>query len=178
MPTHSRLIWSRTIPNTLRVLICALILGTGEGNVSRVYGDDAPKDSPIVYVKPKGWMLAGPSQFVAVQFEIVDDDQKAKTTVSKLPPRAGMWLLNVNRWRAQIGLEAVDEAELSSEKIKVQGIEGQYISLESPEKSILGVMVQRDDGVWFFKMLGSRELVSQQKMAFNSFVRSVKFKKS
>jgi hypothetical protein len=116
-------------------------------------------------------------------FEIVADGQRADVSVSPFAGNAGGLLANINRWRDQIGLSAVDESQLRQQvrAIEVAGAPARLIELVAPEsagpnrQAILGVILERGEQTWFFKMAGPADLVGRQSSAFESFVRSVQF---
>jgi hypothetical protein len=138
----------------------------------------------VKYTVPDGWReLPVQSAFRVASFEIVDDGQHADVSVSPLSGTAGGLLANTNRWRDQLGLAALDEAQLrqSVRSIEVAGITASYVELIGREsagtsrQSILGVILERGEQTWFFKMTGPADLVGRQKSAFEEFVRSVQF---
>ncbi len=111
------------------------------------------------------------------------DGRQADVSVIPLPGLAGSDLDNVNRWRGQVGLPGVSEAELAKLAQPVE-IAGQSASLYeqaganpgSGEKArILAAITRRDGVAWFFKMTGDDDLVTQQKPAFIEFLKSVSF---
>jgi hypothetical protein len=149
-------------------------------------GSEGSQQRPVVqYTVPTGWKeIASRSAFRVASFEVIAGGQRADVSISPLAGTAGGLLANVNRWRReQLGLPVIDEAELrrSLHTIDVAGTAAQYVELVGPEsagperQSILGVILQRADQTWFFKMTGPADLVAQQKSAFEEFVRSIKF---
>jgi hypothetical protein len=91
-------------------------------------------------------------------------------------------LENVKRWRDQVGLKPVSDAELARElqQLTVDGTPSTYVDLLGPESAgskrhMLAVMVPRSSHTWFIKMVGPAELVSKQKPAFEAFAKSVRF---
>jgi hypothetical protein len=120
----------------------------------------------------------------AVSFRVPGKDGKqADVSVIPLPGLAGSDLDNVNRWRGQVGLPSVSEAELTKLALPVE-IAGQSANLYeqagsnagSGEKSrILAAITRRDGTAWFFKMTGDDGLVAEQKPAFIEFLKSVSF---
>lgn len=140
-------------------------------------GASPPSDSsPISYDKPEGWQDGEKSQLRLAAFDIADGDKQALVAVFRLPLSGT--LANVNRWRGQIGLEAVTQEQLDAElkAITVDGIEGQYAKLVGEKQTILAVIVNREDQAWFFKLQGDVELAKREQQQFESFVKSVKFK--
>ena len=120
----------------------------------------------------------------AASFRVAGKDGKqADVSVIPLPGLAGSDLDNVNRWRGQVGLPGVSEAELAKLAQPVE-IAGQSASLYeqaganpgSGDKSrILAAITRRDGTAWFFKMTGDDALVAEQKPAFIEFLKSVSF---
>jgi hypothetical protein len=135
---------------------------------------------PLDYKLPDGWQKVKPKAFSVVTFRAGDGDEAAEITVSSV---GGDVLLNVNRWRTmQLGLAAVSEEQLRKDlkEIDVGGGKAPYVELIGPEKNgrrmaILGVMTTHAGTPWVVKMSGPADVVSSQKPAFETFVRSVKF---
>ena len=138
----------------------------------------------LQYKGPAGWNEVAPGQMRAASFRVAGKDGKqADVSVIPLPGLAGSDLDNVNRWRGQVGLPSVSEAELAKLAQPVE-IAGQSASLYeqagsnagSGEKSrILAAITRRDGTAWFFKMTGDDGLVAEQKPAFIEFLKSVSF---
>jgi hypothetical protein len=113
------------------------------------------------------------------KFSINDEGTRADITVSSFPGDVGGLLANVNRWRRQVNLPAIDEPQLASavKKISVQSEEGALVELENPDgksASIVGVAVPHNGQTWFFKMFGDAKLVAREKDTFVKFVQTVK----
>jgi hypothetical protein len=147
--------------------------------------DTSGATAPTVqYKTPAGWNEVAPGQMRAASFRVPGKDGKqADVSVIPLPGLAGSDLDNVNRWRGQVGLPGVSEAELAKLVQPVE-IAGQPASLyeqagtnaASGEKSrILAAITRRDGTAWFFKMTGDDGLVAEQKPAFIEFLKSVSF---
>ena len=65
------------------------------------------------WMPPEHWNEIEGSQISLLDFEAEHDGQRAAISVSKLAKNAGGLLANVNRWRKQIGLGEIDEAQLA-----------------------------------------------------------------
>jgi len=138
----------------------------------------------LQYKRPADWQEAPLGQMRVASFRVAGKDGKqADVSVIPLPGLKGSDLDNVNRWRAQVGLPGVSEAELATLAQPVE-IAGQSASLyeqagtipASGEKSrILAAIMRRDGTAWFFKMTGDDALVTEQKPAFIEFLKSVTF---
>jgi hypothetical protein len=93
-------------------------------------------------------------------------------TVTAFPGDVGGELANVNRWRGQIGLPALADADLGSvlSRIDVNGLKVAVADLGGGERSILGVMVPVDGSTWFFKLAGPAAGVKAARDDFIKFV--------
>ena len=96
------------------------------------------------------------------------DGKQADVSVVPLPGMAGSDLDNVNRWRGQVGLPGVSEAELAKLAQPVE-IAGQPATLyeqagadpgSGKKTRILAAISRRDGVAWFFKMTGDDDLVA------------------
>jgi hypothetical protein len=138
------------------------------------------KDGQFKYKTPPGWQPGQATQFSLASFAIVEGDKRAMVTVSKA---GGKLLENINRWRGQVGLEPISEAQLAKDgkEVPVGREKGVLVDLiggpnANPNMSrIVGAVVFRVDSAWFFKMTGPTDLVGKQKDAFESFLKSVSF---
>ena len=108
------------------------------------------------------------------KFAVEKGTAKADVTVSVFPNSTGGNLANVNRWRRQIGLPEVGEAELPTlvkpldEKIP----DSILVELVNGNRKMIGAIVPRGGQWFFFKLFGDAEAVAAQKEAFVTFARS------
>ena len=80
------------------------------------------KQSKLNWTAPAGWRAIEPTAFRNPNF-VFDAIEGAECYVSTLPAGGGGLLANLNRWRKQMGLEAIDEAAL--EQLERKTILGQ-----------------------------------------------------
>jgi hypothetical protein len=127
---------------------------------------------------PPGWTEGTPNAFSMVAFKVAEGDKKVDITVSAA---GGDWHSNVDRWRGQIGLPAIDQAELAkvAQKIETFGTRGDYVELVGPAsaekpRTILGVRADAGENTWFVKLIGDSELAAREKAHFEAFVKSLK----
>jgi hypothetical protein len=141
-----------------------------------------PKPLPLTYSVPTGWKETGPRTktgiLILTTFQVRDGGEQAEVQVTPIAgPGIGL-LENVNRWRQQVGLGAIGQAELDRsppEKVRIGGEQGQLVDLAGPANRQLVAWVRHGEKTWYFKMLGAKELVGKQRAAFDSFLQSVKF---
>lgn len=124
---------------------------------------------------PAGWKSVTPGPMQAAKFSVPDKDgAKADVMVSVFPNPTGGTLGNVNRWRGQIGLSPVTDAELPplvkplDEKIA----DAVVADMANNGRRLVGAIVPRSGQWFFFKLLGDDAAVAAQKDAFLAFVKS------
>ena len=71
---------------------------------------------------PANWTAEPPTQMLLAKFSVSDKGAKADITISSFPGDVGGLLANVNRWRGQVNLPAIDESQLANavKNIRVQ----------------------------------------------------------
>ncbi|MGN6554313.1 MAG: hypothetical protein ACTHLW_11405 [Verrucomicrobiota bacterium] len=132
------------------------------------------------WVVPAGWTEEPPSQMLLAKFSTGQDAARAEITVSSFPGDVGGLLANVNRWRRQMGLPAIDEAQMNKDvkSLDLQGEKGSLVELDgataSGPASLMGVSVPHAGQTWFFKMTGDGKVVAREKEAFIQFVQTLK----
>lgn len=133
---------------------------------------------------PQGWRQVPGTQAMRVAtFEAGVGENRIEIVVSAFPGRAGGLLANVNRWRGQLHLEPLAEADLPGHLVPFPdgplqgfaldmtrsepGTEGQ-----SPQR-IVGAIINSGDGMtWFVKAMNRPDTLSPHKMAIMRFAQS------
>jgi hypothetical protein len=147
-------------------------------------GGSASAGAPtLTYKTPAGWEEVPPGEMRAASFRVKGNDNKlADVSVLPLPGMAGGDLNNVNRWRSQVGLAAINEEERikQAETVEMAGSKADLYEAAgeatSGEKTRILAAILRQDGVaWFFKMTGDDDLVAKNKNAFLELLKSVSF---
>jgi len=134
-----------------------------------------------VWHPPTNWTASTNSPMVVKSFSIAGaQGQTARVSVSAFPGDVGGTFQNVNRWRAQIGLQPLPESELASalQSIDVAGGKATLVDLSNPDGKfprLAAVIVPRGTNTWFFKLTGDAPVVGQEKAAFVKFVQTVTF---
>ena len=137
----------------------------------------------LKYTLPAGWETKAPSQMRVASFGVSQGGQQADISVIPLGGAAGSDPANVNRWRGQVGLDPLTEADLAglAEKVVVgeqpadlYDLAGSMPGSAVPQR-IIAVILHRNDTAWFFKMTGPAAWVAQQKTAFTAFLKSIVF---
>ena len=140
----------------------------------------------IHWQKPESWQeQTGKSMRVGSFLIPGDEGRKAEVAVTTFPGDVGGDFANVNRWRSQIQLTAITEAELPAAITSVDLPAGKFqlVDLTSTEPlidgkykaRIFGAWLKQPERTWFFKLMGDAETVGAQHDALLSFLRSVEF---
>jgi hypothetical protein len=138
---------------------------------------DASTLPKLKYTLPDGWQEKTPTEMRVASFGISENGKNADVSVIPLGGMAGGDLPNVNRWRGQVGLQPLADADLQklAEKVEVAGQPADLYDTAGTDQRIVGVIFHRDDATWFFKMTGDADLVEKQKPAFVAFLKSFQF---
>jgi len=149
---------------------------------------DAPvnqsENANSIWTVPSSWQSVPPSQFLLAEFSIPGvNGAKAEVNVAEMGGEGGGLLANVNRWRGQLGLNALSENELSplAQSFDVPGGKATLIDFAGVDSKtgvptrLVGAIVSQNDQTWFYKLMGSEPIVAQQKDAFMKFIRSANY---
>jgi hypothetical protein len=81
------------------------------------------ENEPMTWTVPNGWQQEKGSELRYATFRIKGQAESLELTVVGLGKEAGSRLANINRWRDQLGLKPLEEAELGqvSQEIKIAG---------------------------------------------------------
>ena len=133
---------------------------------------------------PAGWkQLPGDNQFRFATIQVDASDPSLVLTVIPLGVNSGGLLANVNRWRGEVGLPSIQEAELNN---SVQHVDANDVHIDVVDvagsdprsqqtRRTLGAVVTRPDRTWYFKMTGPGDKVGAQKSNFDAFIKSIRF---
>ena len=142
--------------------------------------------APLTFDVPEGWIELPAGGMRRAAFGVIDGDERALVTVLDFPVDAGPKMAdpleNVNRWRAEVGLEptAADALDAETRPIEIGGVAGRYLeaipdAAKQADRATLAAMLRRGDVMWFFKLTGDRALVAAQRDHFKAFLESVEF---
>ena len=156
---------------------------TGDSGPGMSAPDLPPPPSPkgaLKWTLPKGWSEAqggGSMRFATFKTPYAG---KLEGTVVVLPGPAGGELANVNRWRGQIALPALDEAGLAKARTVLKTKAGQLnvydFTGEGQTKSrmVAGYISTPDGNTWFLKLTGDADSVAKAKPDFITILGSVR----
>lgn len=137
---------------------------------------------------PQGWAVAPDTSDIVEAAYVAGPEGKVRITITSLVADGGGMLLNINRWRDQVGLPPVraltDQEHLL---VPVSGLQGLMVVLEGtprearpnsflevgvPAKTIV-IMARQTEKTWFFKMTGPTQSVNDQRQAFTQLIESL-----
>lgn len=104
---------------------------------------------------------------------------EADLSITAFPGAVGGDLANLNRWRGQLQLAPVSQAEFDTavQRLQRNGLEiivADIGGTGAGAQRILGAMVPYGGATWFFKLMGPDAVVTKQKPAFLAFLDTVK----
>ncbi len=147
-------------------------------------GADQPKQpgstsqGSLKWSLPKGWSEL-PGEGMRFATFKPPHAGKLEATVVVLPGPAGGELANVNRWRGQIALPALDEVGLAKSrttiKSKVGTVNVYDFTSEGQAKSrmVAGYIATPDGNTWFLKLTGDADPVAKAKPDFMTILGSL-----
>jgi hypothetical protein len=132
---------------------------------------------------PAGWKEIPNPQMLLAKYVIQGSgDAKAEVNISMLAGQGGGVMMNVSRWRGQLGLSPMSEEDFSKDArtVDVAGGKGTLVDMTGTDKSgkksrLIGVIAPQASDTWFYKLMGDEQIVEQQKDAFLKFIQSAKF---
>ena len=141
--------------------------------------------SAIGLKTPPGWQRQPPAPMRKASF-VVEGANGAKVDISvtSFAGESGGLLANINRWRGQLGLDAVDAEHLDSiiERRTLAGREFVIVDLANEQapadkrQRVIGAIVPAPGETWFFKMTGDDVLTAAQKPALLEVLESIEFR--
>jgi hypothetical protein len=159
-------------------------MGTNAKLPSRAGRGSAPEPETAALPQwkvPPGWQEIQHSPMLRAQFAVAGKDgAKAEVNISVA---GGAPIMNVNRWRGQLGLPPAggDEFAKLVTGLDVQGGKAMLVDMTgtdvktSRKARLVGVIVPQNNGTWFYKLMGDESVVEAEKPAFVEFVKSVNY---
>jgi hypothetical protein len=139
----------------------------------------APVSTPGL---PDGWKeIPNPPMLLAKYVIQGPGTAKAEVNISQ-PGTGGGLLMNVNRWRNQLGLPPFSQDDLSkqTQTIDWPGGKATLVDFNGTDKAgqsarLIGIIVPHMDQMLYYKLMGNPQIVEQQKDTFTKFIQSAKF---
>lgn len=126
---------------------------------------------------PAHWQEQAAGNMRRATFAAVFAEGALDVAVTSFPGDVGGDLANINRWRQQVGLSAVNAVELEDllERFDVNGVPVAITAFYGRESAMRAAIIPVDGNTWFVRMSGAPPLVERDGEAFRSFVKSMRF---
>ncbi|MBM4378592.1 MAG: hypothetical protein FJ086_04720 [Deltaproteobacteria bacterium] len=138
-----------------------------------------PEGAGLSWTLPEGWTesRAGGMRYATLK----PPSGAAEISVVVLGGTAGGELANVNRWRGQLGLPALDEQAREAARKAVKSAAGEvsvydFLGQGQPASRMLVGHLSRDGSTWFLKLSGESAAVEAVRGAFVQVIQSLEAK--
>ena len=133
----------------------------------------------LVWSAPAHWTAKPAGSMRKGSYAIKGDGGEADLAITAFPGDVGGDLANLNRWRGQIQLPPVAQAEFeaATQHLDRNGLHltvVDAVGTGADAKRILGAMVPYSGATWFFKLMGPDAVVAKEKPAFLALLDSIK----
>ncbi len=144
-------------------------------------GMEAPmgRAPTLAWDLPSGWKEAAAKPPVTAAFAVAGHD-RIDASITVLPGSAGGMLPNLNRWRGQMGLQPMSDADAAAlPHVKVLGVDAPLLQMDgsfkgAADSTMAAVAVERPGSMAFVKMVGPSADVRGQMDAFRAFCTSLR----
>lgn len=146
------------------------------------HGTGSEGSPTLVHETPEGWTESeAPMRDLNFTF---GENGEGECYLTRLPGAGGGLAPNVNRWRQQMGAEALTEEEVDALPKKTLfgqpatyvTVEGDFSGMSGDKKEnyrLLGLILSSPAGAIFVKMTGPKDLVDKNEVAFEQFTDSL-----
>ncbi len=137
----------------------------------------APSASAQPWTAPDSWRaVPGERPMRLATYEIPDADGPVEVAITRFPGDVGGMLANINRWRGQIGLGPITEADIPAMLTTFEnpGFHGATMLLEGPGQHMLAASIHEPgaDRTWFVRVTATPEVAGRIREQFDAFARS------
>jgi len=160
------------------------------------YDNSNLKSGQVLYKVPEHWRRVAPSNPMRIaQYEIRNEanSKLATLAVYTFPGRVGGIAANISRWQGQFKDDEykktshIQQFNLGELPITIVHISGTYLqsldpmNVESAKKAIpdyalMAAVVELKDRMWFFKLIGDKSLINEERANFMAMVDSFRLK--
>jgi hypothetical protein len=135
----------------------------------------------VTWTAPTHWTAKPASAMRKGSFAIKSSTGagEADLSITAFPGDTGGLLANLNRWRGQISLAPLTDAQLNANlaHLDANGLHFEVVDFAGVANGaptrILGAVLSRPGETWFFKLMGPDALVAGEKAAFTAFLQTV-----
>jgi hypothetical protein len=134
----------------------------------------------LTWTAPAHWTAKPPSSMRKGSYTVEGGGGAADLSITAFPGDVGGETANVNRWRGQLQLTALPDAEANGAILRLEagGIHIGFVEVANSAGGtparMLGAMVPYQGATWFFKLVGPEPTVAKEKDAFVAFLKTIK----
>tara|TARA_Y100000589_G_scaffold41498_3_gene34876 strand:+ start:2403 stop:2954 length:552 start_codon:yes stop_codon:yes gene_type:complete len=134
---------------------------------------------PAESAPPESWDLATPLGPEKARYTISEGlIGSVNISMTVLQGDGGGMIENVNRWRGQLGLEPVEGKDLEKmlKPVEALGSEARLVNLTGTskrsqlEERLVGVIAPQGELTWFYKLMGTPDLVEKSQEGFLEYL--------
>lgn len=155
--------------------------GSPSGNAMANTAVATASGAALTWTAPAHWKAKPGSAMRKGSYAITAEGMagEADLAITAFPGDVGGDLANLNRWRGQINLPPVTQAEFetATQHLDRNTLHMTVVDVASTgpnAQRILGAMVPHEGATWFFKLMGPDALVAKEKAAFTAFLDTIK----
>lgn len=133
----------------------------------------------LAWTLPEGWRVSPEARSMRYATLLAGEGEATlEVAVSRLMGDSGGRLANLNRWRGQLGLPPVGEAELSTHLAPLAQAPLETLVMDATSadgaQRMLVAMLPRSDATWFLKALAPPDAVARHRDAFMALLGSLR----
>ena len=133
----------------------------------------------LAWTAPAAWKTKAGSAMRKGSYAVGSAAAEADLSITAFPGDVGGEIANVNRWRGQVSLPPLADADvagavtrLSSNDLAITIVDCAGTGADA--QHILGAIVPFGGATWFFKLIGPEATVAQARPDFLAFIKTVK----
>jgi hypothetical protein len=133
----------------------------------------------LTWTAPAAWIAKAGSAMRKGSYAVGSAGAEADLSITAFPGDVGGEVANVNRWRGQVALPPLAEAEIAGAVTRFTSNDLAITIVDcagtgAGAQRILGAIVPFGGATWFFKLSGPDATVAQARPDFLAFVKTVK----
>ncbi|MDO8544856.1 MAG: hypothetical protein Q7S40_30800 [Opitutaceae bacterium] len=137
--------------------------------------------SGLTWTAPAHWQSKAASAMRKATFTVPGEGgASAELAVTAFPGDVGGEVANVNRWRGQIQLPPLSDADVGAAimRLEANGLKIAVVDMVNPAAAtptrVLGAWIPHQGSTWFFKLSGPDSVVAKEKNTFIQFLNTIK----
>ena len=129
------------------------------------------------WTAPESWrFVPGERSMRLATYEIPDEGGPIEVAITRFPGDVGGMLANINRWRGQVGLGPITQADIPAMLTTFEnpGFNGATMLIDGPEQHMLAASIHEPGAnrTWFVRVTTTPAAAARVREQFESFARS------